>query len=297
MTIRLILCSLISFSVWLPMRILLADGGAATDSVNVEGSAAEPSAAGRGRESAARGRRTKVLWATEGWGTLRGRFVYDGDPPVRKKLVVNKDRDICGSHDLRNEQLVVSEDGGIKDVILWVRTKEVPERDGGAESGGIVEFDNKNCRFAPHVVTMRPGETLKVKNSDPVAHNTQISFNANSAFNEAIAVGAVKELQPKKAERYPVDVSCSIHPWMKGYLLVQDTPFVAVTDEEGNFEIRDLPAGIDLEFQVYHPKAKKILEVAREGQPVKWRRGRFKMKLTDGDNDLGELAVKPEQFN
>ena len=129
-----------------------------------------------------------TLLAAESRGTLRGRFVYDGEPPERKKVLVTKDKEVCGALGLQNEQLVVSEDGGIADVILWARTKNLPELEGAAK-GVTVELDNKGCRFEPHVATMRPGDTLKVKNSDPTAHNTQISFSANSPFNEGIAVG------------------------------------------------------------------------------------------------------------
>jgi len=237
-----------------------------------------------------------ALLAAESRGTLRGRFVYDGEPPERKKVLVTKDKEVCGALGLQNEQLVVSEDGGIADVILWARTKNLPEPE-GLTKGVTVELDNKGCRFEPHVATMRPGDTLKVKNSDPTAHNTQISFTANSPFNEGIAVGGVKELKPRKAERYPVDVSCSIHPWMKSYLLVQDTPYVAVTDATGNFEIKDLPTGVELEFQVYHPKSKQIKKVTQDGKAVKWKRGRFKTQVDEGGSDLGELRVSPKEFD
>jgi len=239
---------------------------------------------------------SSTLFAEESRGTLRGRFVYDGEAPERKKVLVTKDKEICGALGLQTEQLVVSEDGGIADVILWARTKNLPEPE-GLTKGVTVELDNKGCRFEPHVATMRPGDTLKVKNSDPTAHNTQISFTANSPFNEGIAVGGVKELKPRKAERYPVDVSCSIHPWMRSYLLVQDTPYVAVTDANGNFEIKDLPAGVELEFQVYHPKSKQIKKVTQDGKAVKWKRGRFKTKVSEGGSDMGELRLSPEVFN
>ena len=158
-----------------------------------------------------------------------------------------------------------------------------------------MELDNKGCRFEPHVATMRPGDTLKVKNSDPTAHNTQISFSANSPFNEGIAVGGVKELKPRKAERYPVDVSCSIHPWMKSYLLVQDTPYVAVTDCE--WELRNqrfTHRSREIEFQVYHPKSKQIKGVTREGKAVKWKRGRFKTQVDEGGSDHGRAARQPQ---
>ena len=230
--------------------------------------------------------------AGEETATLRGRFLLEGPVPDRGKLTVNKDRDVCGVYDLRDEQLVVAEDGGIRDVIVYAR--KLPGDGSGKED--VVLLDNKDCRFAPHVVAVQPGQTLLVKNSDPVAHNTQISFSSNSAFNEGLPPSGTKEIKLKKSERYPVSVSCSIHPWMRGYLVVQDTPYIAITKADGTFEISGLPVGKEVEFQVAHPKSKRIDEASVSGKATKWKRGRFKKKLVAGDNDLGDLVVKPDQF-
>ena len=36
----------------------------------------------------------------------------------------------------------------------------------------------------------------------------------------------------------PVSVSCSIHPWMKARVFCFAHPYFAITDENGNFEIK-----------------------------------------------------------
>ena len=38
-------------------------------------------------------------------------------------------------------------------------------------------------------------------------------------------------------------MTCDIHPWMKAYWMVLDNPYFAVTDDKGNFEIKNVPAG------------------------------------------------------
>src|SRR5207248_1927486 len=45
------------------------------------------------------------------------------------------------------------------------------------------------------------------------------------------------------AESGPIEYKCSIHPWMNGYVRIFDHPYYAVTDENGNFEIKNAPAG------------------------------------------------------
>ena len=36
---------------------------------------------------------------------------------------------------------------------------------------------------------------------------------------------------------------CNVHPEMSGYIFVVPTPYFAVTDKEGNFVIKNVPAG------------------------------------------------------
>ena len=60
-----------------------------------------------------------ALPAQAQWGTLKGRFVFDGTPPAAKAVTVTKDAAFCGKHDLKDESLVVNEENkGIANVVL-----------------------------------------------------------------------------------------------------------------------------------------------------------------------------------
>ena len=50
---------------------------------------------------------TVLKAASEPWGDLVGRFIYDGTPPERKKLKADKDVDRCGKFNIRDESLMV----------------------------------------------------------------------------------------------------------------------------------------------------------------------------------------------
>ena len=56
-------------------------------------------------------------------------------------------------------------------------------------------------------------------------------------------VGWSVEMQELVADRFPITVSCTIHPWMRAWIRVFDHPYYAVTDDNGHFEIKDAPAG------------------------------------------------------
>ena len=78
------------------------------------------------------------------------------------------------------------------------------------------------------------------------------------------ANGEIKQPFPKE-ERLPVKASCSIHPWMNGIVVIKDSPYMAVTDENGKFAIENLPEG-EWEFQVWHESAGYIDSVKLGGK-------------------------------
>lgn len=236
-----------------------------------------------------------------GWGTLKGRFVYDGDQPQTIKLNPTKDQVVCGKHELINESLVVNPDNkGIQNVVIFLYAKkgDIPpiHESYAATAEDKVTLDNEFCRFNNHVTIMRTSQTLLVRNLDAVGHNTKIDLKSNPAINPILPANGELEQQFKKAERTPVPVSCSIHPWMIGYLLIQEHPYFAVTDENGDFEIKHLPTG-NWSFYVWQEKCKAVQEVQIGGAKTKWKRGRFEQAIPEGDTDLGEIVLSASQFN
>jgi hypothetical protein len=198
-----------------------------------------------------------------------------------------------------DESLVVGDKGGLANVVIWVRgPKDVKVHPDYAKTAkDKVTLDNQHCRFQPHVTTMRTSQPLEVKNSDPFAHNTNIAGVANSLPNQVIPANSSDTKAVALPENLPVGVTCNIHGWMKGWLLVRSDPYFAVSDKDGNFEIKNLPAGTELEFQVYQEKTGYVQKAKIDGKDAGWVRGRFKMKIKPGDNDLGEVKLDPTQFN
>ena len=105
-----------------------------------------------------------------------------------------------------------------------------------------VVFDQKNCIFEPHVLGVMNGAKVQVKNSDPVNHNVNSKLR-NNGFNSLLAGGQTIARPIEAAERQPGEVTCDIHPWMRAWWMVLDSPYFAVTDAQGNFEIKNVPAG------------------------------------------------------
>ena len=105
--------------------------------------------------------------------------------------------------------------------------------------------DQKHMTFVPHVLVVLKGTTVQFLNSDPVGHNVywpSISGNKKLAHN----MGTWPQGQQKSFTFSDLGVApllCNVHPEMSGYVVIAPTPYFAVTDKDGNFEIKDVPDG------------------------------------------------------
>jgi plastocyanin len=108
-----------------------------------------------------------------------------------------------------------------------------------------IVIDQRKMAFLPHVVAMQQGTTVEFLNSDPVGHNVywpSVSGNKKLAHN----LGTWPKGEKKPFQFNDLGVAsllCNVHPEMSGYVVVVPTPYFAVTDKDGNFEIKNVPAG------------------------------------------------------
>jgi plastocyanin len=106
-------------------------------------------------------------------------------------------------------------------------------------------IDQRKMTFIPHVLVVIKGTTVDFLNSDSVGHNVywpSISGNKKLAHNLGTwPQGVKKSFQFNDLGAAPL--LCNVHPEMSGYVVVVPTPYFAVTDKEGGFEIKDIPSG------------------------------------------------------
>jgi hypothetical protein len=220
-----------------------------------------------------------------GWGTLRGQFKFVGTPTAPGKLNVTKDTEVCGAGGgLTDNSLLVGPDGGVANVVVYARAKRVHDSAKPLEKeneAAPLVFDQKQCMFLTHVLACQVNQKIDVKNSDPVGHNTKIDPRNGVAFNQTLSTNQTLGYTPTSEEAVPASVSCSIHPWMQAYMLPRKDKYFAVTTSDGSFEIPNLPAGEELELQVWHERGTGpggALVLPRKD--LKWsKQGRFKVKL------------------
>ncbi|HXW57802.1 MAG TPA: carboxypeptidase regulatory-like domain-containing protein [Candidatus Cybelea sp.] len=127
---------------------------------------------------------------------------------------------------------------------IAVYVDAIPGKDFPAPAQPVV-VDQKSLKFIPHVAVVLKGTTVEFLNSDPVGHNVywpSIGGNKKLAHN----LGTWPQGQKKSYQFNDLGAApllCNVHPEMSGYVVVVPTPYFAVTDKDGNFEIKGLPGG------------------------------------------------------
>src|SRR5262249_40639945 len=119
--------------------------------------------------------------------------------------------------------------------------------------------------FVPRLSVVRTGLPTIVTNNSSQMANVHTTAIRNQAINQAVRPGDAVVFNQMKPEKGPMPIQCDFEAWMKGYELVLDHPWAAVTDASGAFTIRGLPPG-RYEFRVWHELAgvlerKQVFEV------------------------------------
>lgn len=170
-------------------------------------------------------------------GALTGRVHFVGEPVKGEPIPVRKNTDVCGETK-PFEALLVGAGKGVKNTVVYLE---------GVERGkkpADLELDNVKCLFVPHVAAVMVGARVRVRNTDPVLHNTHAFHDRVTVFNIAQPVkDQVIDVSQRIKRPGVIEVLCDAHTHMRGWLLARDNPYFAVTDADGRFRITEIPPG------------------------------------------------------
>ena len=207
-------------------------------------------------------------------GDITGKVTLKGTPPPEK---INTDiaEDVnCGklhSEPVKTQFYVVSPDGGLADTVVML--KGITGKSTGA-SAPPLEIDQKGCEYTPYISVAQTGQTIIVKNSDPVLHNvhTTPTVAGNAEENKAQMPGGADLKFSFSAPENFIRFKCDVHRWMFCYVTVTDHPYATVSGTDGKFTIKNVPPG-KYTIVAMHRKAapdgvEKEIEVTADGAKV-----------------------------
>jgi hypothetical protein len=224
------------------------------------------------------------------YGTVTGRVVLAGAVPLRriihKKGAAVRDAACCAREDLYSDELVIDpKTKGIANVCVFLPKAKAIHPKLQKVTPKEVRLEQKGCRFVPHVLFVRVGQTVRVRSLDKCAHTLRAYALGWSGVNVLLLPSReLKVAVPAPGGKVPIVwADCNIHPWMRSWWLVLDHPYGALTDPAGRFALRDLPAGAHT-LRVWHEKSGWIDKALK----VRVRRGQT--------TDLGVVRVPLARF-
>ena len=170
--------------------------------------------------------------------TIKGNIRYVGAPIEKKKTAVTIDQYVCGK-EKEPEDLLLSSNNGIRNAV--VSLQNVPPGAKRDWNFPAAKMDQKECSFTPRVVIVPAGGTVEFLNSDRLLHNVRSAGKENPPFNRAQPHARSISFAFKQPELLRVD--CDLHSWMRGWVVVAEHPFYAVTNEQGEFTLENVPRG------------------------------------------------------
>jgi len=197
--------------------------------------------------------KASVAAAATGTAAISGKITYEGEPPAPERVRLNADPKCAAMHKegLQRWQLHVT-DGGLADVLVYVKSGIQGSYPAPAEPALL---DQKGCDYTPHMLVMRAGQPLKIRNSDDTLHNIHPRPQVNAEFNIGQPRQGMESTKSFDKPEVMIPVGCDVHPWMRAYISVFAHPFYAVSTGDGSFEIKGLPAG-DYEVEAHHGRLK-----------------------------------------
>jgi len=182
--------------------------------------------------------------------SIVGTVTFQGVPPAPARVDMGHNDPKCGvmHPEGATRRTILVHDGGLANAFVWLKSGVSGDH---PISTGRPVLDQLGCFFVPHVLGVRAGQAITIRNSDDTLH----SIHARPVLNAEFHIGQPRKgMETSRTFDKPelmIPISCAVHPWMGAYVSVVDHPYFAVTGRDGTFEIPDVPPG-DYEIQVVH---------------------------------------------
>jgi hypothetical protein len=173
-------------------------------------------------------------------GSVSGKVTYEGTPARQKPIDMSKEASCAKQYTTppTTETVVIGPGNSLADVVVYI-SAGAPDEPPPSQAA---TFDQKGCRYIPHVLAFQTNQELKVVNDDQTSHNIHPLAKINHEWNKSQPPGT-PPLSEKFSQQEFIPVKCNVHPWMHGNFAVLKNSHYAVSKEDGSFTLPNLPAG------------------------------------------------------
>jgi plastocyanin len=205
-------------------------------------------------------------------GTVTATVKFEGPAPAPHMITITGDPKCVsenGAPQRADESLIVGENQVLQNVFVYVK-------DGlGAFGFPIptepVVLDQDKCRYTPRVLGVRVGQSLQIRNSDPLLHNVRSNGVINQSFNKSTPLEGVSFNHTFATKEVMVPFKCDVHGWMSAYVGVIDHPYFGTTAPDGKVVLGNLPPGtytIEAWHEALGTRTQQVTIAAKESKDV-----------------------------
>ena len=229
------------------------------------------------------------------WGDVEMKFLYDGKPPEPKPIAPGRD-----GVKVVDQTWLVAKEGGVKNVVVRL----LPDKDAKLPihpdfekaKGTNVRVDLVSGFFEPRITIKYTNQDLTFTNLDTFTYAVRADFLQNNPFNVLVKGNSLVTMEAdknglNKHEPSIAPLADSIHPEMRGYLLIHSHPYAAVSDGEGKVTLKSVPVG-EWTFVLWHEAGGYIRQGKLDGAAAEWPKGRIKIKVDPKVNKAEVITFK-----
>ncbi len=256
-------------------------------------------------------------------GSLSGTLSLEGQVPRPKgyNLITLPDQVYCGRiSDGQGWRLLqpfnVGQAGQFRDVVVYLENIEKGKSFSHVHAPRI---EAKDCQFVPFTTVVREKQDVVVVNMDPVMHDIQayetsqlgprVLFNVPlpmnpqhprdlkdrsdaALYHKHLAGEPMQQLVGMTKGRRVFVMQCGFHAYMESWGLAMENPYYALTDQDGRFEIGDIPPGT-YKLVIWHPYLGGTKEQTITIQPKSQAKMEIKIPAPTGRLYANEMVDKP----
>jgi plastocyanin len=206
--------------------------------------------------------------------TITGRVTLEGTPPVTKPIDMSAEP-FCAklnSAPVFPQQVVTGEAESLANAVVYI--KDFPADYIVDAPAASATLSQRGCMYDPHIVALRTGQTLEIKNADQATHNVLAMPEQNPKWNRSETPASAPIEETFAVPELAIPVRCNVHPWMKSYVFVFRHPYYAVTGNDGQFELKILPPGtytIEAWQEKYGKQDATITVGPKESKPLNFK--------------------------
>ncbi len=244
------------------LSLLACGGGKEEDALEEESAPASSTASAPATAPAAA--------PAAGGATVSGKVTFEGTAPANAVIKMDADAYCKAAHSapVYTQEVEVNPNGTLKDVFVYV--KEGVTGTYPAPTTPVV-LDQQGCQYHPHIFGIQVGQPLKIVNDDGTLHNIHALPKVNTEFNIGQPFKGMETVKKFDKAEMPLRFKCDVHKWMGAYAGVVSNPFYAVTNDQGTFEIKNLPPGtyvIEAWQEKYGPQTQTVTISGNEAKTV-----------------------------